>query len=99
MTYAQKPYPGVALAGVGPMARYQTHSNRKSLIYKDKLNCLFIRHWDENLDSSGLAGRFRGLSTKLSTENRGHLNGVKNQGFQTPPAPERGVANGLERLL
>lgn len=49
-------------------ARYQTHSERKSLIYIGLVNCFFLWQFDEALDFKGLERLKVNLSTKLSTE-------------------------------
>ena len=63
------------------LLHYQTHSERKLLIYKEALNCLFAGQSNESLDWQGFAASAPNLSTKLSTENLDNFKTVKNQGL------------------
>ncbi|NML85713.1 hypothetical protein [Polaromonas sp.] len=80
-TYAQNSCCGAALRELQYLPRYQSHSARKSLIYKDSLNCFFSGHFKESLDLQGLATLADKLSTKLSTENMENFKAVLNQGL------------------
>jgi hypothetical protein len=80
-TYAQNPHCGSIHSQCPPALRYQTNSERKSLIYIGSLNCHFSGQFNESLDLQGFAASQGNLSTKLSTENRDIFKAVKNQGL------------------
>ena len=54
LTYAQNPCCGAAKIAAAPAARYQSHSARKSLIYKGLSECTFSGHSSQALDFAGL---------------------------------------------
>jgi hypothetical protein len=54
LTYAQNPCCGAAKIAAAPAARYQSHSARKSLIYKGLRECTFSGHSSQALDFPGL---------------------------------------------
>ncbi|WP_143093295.1 hypothetical protein [Polaromonas sp. OV174] len=80
-TYAQNPCCTAALRGLQRAPRYQSHSDRKLLIYKASLNCFFSRQSRESLDLQGLEALTGKLSTKLSTENVKICKSLTNQGL------------------
>jgi hypothetical protein len=61
------------------MLRYQSNSDRKSLIYIDSLNCFFSGQSRKSLCLQGLRAAQGKLSTKLSTEKLEIFKAVKNQ--------------------
>ena len=78
-SYAQKMFHAVQKLLWRPGPRYQTHSFRKLLIYKETLNCLFTGQFKQGLDLQGFPGFYNKLSTKLSTENLENFSALKNQ--------------------
>ncbi|MEO5606202.1 MAG: hypothetical protein ABIR13_01270 [Polaromonas sp.] len=80
------------------LLHYQTHSERKLLIYKGSLNCLFAGHCKESLDWQGFAAPPGNLSTKLSTENLDNFKTVKNQGLSRRLARHLPNRAGLDAL-
>jgi hypothetical protein len=68
-TYAQNPCCGAARKCIRTFHCYETHSDRKWLIYIASLNCGFFGQFSRGLDLQGLGLHRRDLSTKLSTEN------------------------------
>lgn len=54
LTYAQNPCCGAAKRAAPAAARYQSHSDRKSLIHKDLRDCTFSGHSSQGLDFAGL---------------------------------------------
>jgi hypothetical protein len=79
LTYAQNLWYSYSRKSFRPASRYQSRSERKSLIHKETLNCLFPGQSKESLDLQGSAASGNKLSTKLSTENLDNFKTVKNQ--------------------
>ena len=67
-TYAQNLDGGIVTDQSLWVARYQTHSDAKSLIHIALIICFFLWHFNESLDFKGLKRWQGNLSTKLSTE-------------------------------
>ncbi|MEO7160038.1 MAG: hypothetical protein ABJA84_10895 [Polaromonas sp.] len=78
-TYTQNLCYSYSSLSLSPATRYQTHSERKLLIYKETLNCLFHGQFNESLDLQGSTAYCNKLSTKLSTENLDNSKRLKNQ--------------------
>ena len=101
MTYAQKLCCGAASARLPGFLRYQSNSERKSLIYIETLNCFFSGHFKRSLDLQGLAACRGNLSTKLSTENLEIFKPVLNQGLSAQSGcafEEMPLSAGLETV-
>ena len=61
------------------VARYQSHSDAKSLIHIALIICFFLWQFSESLDFKGRPRGKGNLSTKLSTENLNICKALANQ--------------------
>ena len=78
-TYAQKFTRAIKTHRLLCVARYQTHSDAKSLIHIALIFCFFLWQFSESLEFKGRQRRESNLSTKLSTENLNICKALVNQ--------------------
>ena len=78
-TYAQKFTRAIKTHRLLCVARYQTHSDAKSLIHIALIFCFFLWQFSESLEFKGRQRREANLSTKLSTENLNICKALVNQ--------------------